>query len=260
MINKRIENLLKKKEENELIVGSSVSASDVMISEAMAYSGFDLIWIDMEHTPLDKKEVLMHITAIQGAGKAALVRVPWNDPVLVKPILDIGPDGIIFPMVSNGEQAQLAVKSIAYPPMGIRGYGPLRANCYGTMKEYLEYVRKNILCFVQIETLEGVNNIEEICNCQGVDGILFGGMDLSASLGGLGLVDTSTFRNAVKQVAGAVKEAGRFLGCCAPDDEISMEIYFDSDVDIYLASGDISMLTAYAKYMVKKLQNARKSI
>lgn len=236
-----------------MLVGSSVSTSDLMITEALACAGLDLLWVDMEHTPLDRKEILGHIMAAQGMGIPIFVRVPWNDPVLVKPVLDMGPDGIIFPMISNEEEACRAAASMTYPPEGIRGYGPLRANRYGMEKSYLAQARKNMLCFAQIETKEGVDKIEEICACQGIDGILYGGMDLSASLGKLGETDTLEFAHAVWKVAGSVKKAGLLLGCCAPDQGPLVELYQKTGVDLYLASGDLAMLTAYAADMRKRL-------
>lgn len=253
--NDRITSLFEKKKANQLLVGSSISSSDSMISEALAYLGFDILWVDMEHTPSDKREILSHITAIQGAGVPVLVRVPWNDPILVKPILEMGPDGIIFPMVSSLEEAEKAVKSISYPPIGCRGYGPLRANKYGADKEYLKNIGENLLCFIQIETQQAVDNIEEICSCPGLDGVLFGGMDLSASLGALGETNTPAFAQAVQKVCKIAKQRGKLVGCCAPDDEKSRVLYLSAGVEIYLASGDIAMMTAYARNMLSSFHN-----
>lgn len=242
-------------ENRKLLVGSSISTSDPMISEALAYSGVDLLWIDTEHTPLSKNSVFMHMAVTQGAGVPVLARVAYNDPVLTKPLLDMGVDGIIFPMVSNAEEALRAVSSMTYPPHGIRGYGPLRANRYGEVSDYFLTARDNILCFVQIETSEGVDNIEEICAVPGIDGVLYGGMDLSASLGSFGYIDSPQCLNAIAHVSTAAKKEGLLLGCCAPDDDKSIEIYMNAGVDIYLASGDLAMLCAYAKKMTVKIRS-----
>ena len=255
MRNCRLEKFYGKLANRTRVVGSSISTSDPMIAEALGYSGLDFLWIDMEHTPLEKAQILYQLMAVQSTGIPAFVRVPWNDFILVKPILDMGPDGIIFPMISSADEARKAIAAIEYPPKGIRGYGPLRANKYGNENEYLQNSRNNLLCFVQIETLEGVEQIEEICTCAGIDGILYGGMDLSASLGHIGKVNTKEFENAIGYVAKIVKKYGLILGGCGPDYGPLMELYFKVGLDLYLASGDLAMLMKYAEDMVKRFKS-----
>ena len=99
MRNCRLEKFYGKLANRTRVVGSSISTSDPMIAEALGYSGLDFLWIDMEHTPLEKAQILYQLMAVQSTGIPAFVRVPWNDFILVKPILDMGPDGIIFPNV-----------------------------------------------------------------------------------------------------------------------------------------------------------------
>ena len=112
-------NILRIKEKilnNEIVLGTLVSLNDPEVSEILCSCGYDFIWIDGEHGLLDKKMIDMHIMAIRGCGAAPFVRVPWNDPVLVKPILEMGPAGIVFPMVSSVEEAKKAVEACRYPP------------------------------------------------------------------------------------------------------------------------------------------------
>jgi len=111
-----LDKIKEKIKEKELVIGTILESNDNCIAELMGKVGFDFVWIDGEHGPLDKKEILYHIMAAQGAGLAAFVRVAWNDPVLVKPILDMGADGIIFPFIRNAEDAEKAVNSCLYPP------------------------------------------------------------------------------------------------------------------------------------------------
>lgn len=114
-----------------------------MLTEALAMSGFDAVWIDMEHTAIGKEALLNNLIAIRAGGAASFVRVPWNDPVQTKPLIDMGIDGIIFPYIRTVEDAKLAVASCAYPPEGIRGYGPLRSLEYGKISKQ-EYVDKRL--------------------------------------------------------------------------------------------------------------------
>lgn len=177
-------------DEKRLIVGTHIRSQDPFISEMLAQMGFDILWIENEHANLDKYQTMLHVMAAQSAGKAAIVRVPWNDPVLVKPILEIGVDGIIFPMISTAQEARAAVASCTYPPKGVRGFGPLRANNYGLMdmKHYLETADQSIFKIIQIEHYAGADNIEEILDVEGIDGVVVGQFDLSATLGILGQI------------------------------------------------------------------------
>lgn len=174
----------------ELSIGSGFTYNDPEVAETMCETGIDFVWIDGEHGPLDKRNINLTIMAVISKGVAPFVRVSWNDPVLVKPILEMGPAAIIFPFIKTVEDAKLAVSSCKYPPQGIRGFGPRRANYYSTMenREYLELAKSEPWVILQIEHIDGVNNLEEILRVDGVDSIVVGSNDLSASIGLLGQV------------------------------------------------------------------------
>nr|WP_320129428.1 aldolase/citrate lyase family protein [uncultured Sphaerochaeta sp.] len=113
------------------VVGGHVFFTDPSITEAMATFGYDFLWIDGEHGPFDKQNLLMHVMAANEGGSAAFVRVAANDPVIIKPILEMGIDGIIIPMVLTEQETKDAMAACLYPPEGIRGFGPRRAIGYG---------------------------------------------------------------------------------------------------------------------------------
>lgn len=164
--------------------GTGISLTDPGVTEALA-GDLDLFWIDMEHTALSLDAVRHHLMAIKGSDAAALVRVPWNDPVLIKPVLDIGADGIIVPMVQSAADVAKAVAACRYPPLGSRGFGPLRPLDYGrrNAKEVCGASDETIVVVVQIEQAEAVQNIDEILAVDGLTSIAFGPNDLAASLG-----------------------------------------------------------------------------
>lgn len=127
---------------------------------------------------------------INGAGVTGLVRVPWNEPVIIKRILDLGADGIVVPMVTTASDVVQAVSASRYPPEGIRGFGPRRPSRYGRFfQEYINGPAKEIIVLVQIEHIKGVENLDEILSVCGLDGILIGSQDLSGSMGLLGEPD-----------------------------------------------------------------------
>src|SRR5436190_23939488 len=111
----------------QVCLGTGITFADAAVTEALCRV-FDFVWIDLEHTPLSLESVQGHLMATKGTDVAPLVRVPWNDPVLIKPVLDLGAAGVIVPMVRTPEDVARAVAACRYPPAGVRGYGPRRAS------------------------------------------------------------------------------------------------------------------------------------
>jgi 2-keto-3-deoxy-L-rhamnonate aldolase RhmA len=189
-------------------IGTYVSLADSAVTSILGYAGSDFLFIDMEHTALGKKEILEHIVAASESGTASFVRVPWNDPVLVKPIIDMGPDAIIFPWIRNAEDAKRAIAACEYPLSGIRGYGPKRANLYGAIDTptYLEEASKQTWRILQIELADAVENIDEILSVEGVDSIMVGPSDLSGSMGVLQQTAHPEVKAAFDRIAKSAKE------------------------------------------------------
>ena len=116
----------------KVCLGTVISLTDPTVTEALCPL-FDFLWIDMEHSVLSLEAVQAHVMAARGSGAATLVRVPWNDPVLVKPVLDLGASGVIVPMVRTADDVRRAVAACLYPPEGVRGFGPRRPSQYGRL-------------------------------------------------------------------------------------------------------------------------------
>ena len=173
---------------HELCFGTHISNTEADFYELCGLIGYDYVWIDNEHAGMTQPMIKNAIVATNAGGAAAFVRVPDHEMANVKPVLECGPDGVIFPMVNTPEQAKKCMDSCLYPPAGKRGYGPLRAIDYGTMgwDEYIEKADSSFLRLVQCETVEAVRNLEKIIQVPGVDVIICGPMDLSASAGRTG--------------------------------------------------------------------------
>ena len=178
----------KKMERNQLCFGTHCSTTEPWYYEMCGFLGYDYVWIDNEHAGMTMPMVQNAIVATNAGGCAAFVRVQNHDIANVKPVLEVGPDGIIFPMVNTPEEAEKCVSVCTYPPKGIRGFGPLRAIQYGNMPldTYLEQVDQSILKLMQCEHVDAVNHLDEILEVPGVDGIICGPMDLSASINKMG--------------------------------------------------------------------------
>lgn len=188
MVNARLERHKKKIENGELLVSTGVYYTDPCIVEQLGTVGYDMMWIDQEHTGFTLEIIRSHIQAAAAADIFSMVRVVDLNPATVKPILEMAPDGVIFPMINTVEAAQQAIASCLYPPKGIRGFGPVRANRFGAvpMDEYIRDAEKCLWRILQIEHVEGVKNLDKILEVPGIDSIVVGPNDLSASLGVLG--------------------------------------------------------------------------
>lgn len=225
--------LRKKFEEGSLVIGTHIRSQDPCISELLAALGYDMLWIENEHSNLDKYQTTLHIMAAQAEGAAAIVRLPWNDPVLAKPILELGVDGVVFPMINSAEEARRAVAACTYPPRGVRGMGPIRANHYGLVsnEEYIAHADEQIFKIMQIEHREGVENIEEILEVEGVDGIVVGQFDLSASLGILPNVYAKENLAHIRKVFEACRRHGKICGISSEPKEEVVQMYLDMGVN-----------------------------
>src|SRR5207253_3124908 len=115
--------------QGQVCLGTVISFTDPTVTEALC-PVLDFVWIDMEHNALSLETVQAHIMATKGSDTTPLVRMPWNDPVLIKPVLDIGAAGVIVPLVRTAEDVRRAVAACLYPPEGIRGFGPRRPSNY----------------------------------------------------------------------------------------------------------------------------------
>jgi 2-keto-3-deoxy-L-rhamnonate aldolase RhmA len=171
----------------QLAVGTVISFTDATVTELLA-EDLDFVWIDMEHSPQTLQTVQAHVMAAGSLGATPLVRVAWNDHVLIKPVLDLGAEGIIVPQVATAEDARKAVAACLYPPEGVRGFGPRRPSRYGRRSgpEFCRELNQKMICVLQIEHGDAVQNIDQIVAVEGVTSLVIGPNDLAGSLGHTG--------------------------------------------------------------------------
>lgn len=197
----------------EVSIGSWMSMAHVSIAEILASAGYEWVVVETEHTAIDNSEVLKLVMAIEGAGAIPLVRLAWNDPIQCKAVMDSGAAGVLVPMVNTRADAQLAVQSVKYPPLGFRGVGLARAQGYGQdFNAYVARANADSLLIVQIEHIDAVRNIEEICAVPGIDGTFIGPYDLSMSMGIPGQLDHPDLLKARQRVLDATLARGLTAG------------------------------------------------
>lgn len=232
-----MENCREKLKNGKVLCGTHIFNDDVLTAHLIAQCGFDYLWIDMEHTELTKRQVrdILIATETRQATAARFVRVPKLDPDEVKPIIDMGADGIIFPMIRTKADADLAVASCTYPPEGIRGFFPRAAIRYG-LDDALEYTKaagKKIWKLIQIETREAYENIEEILENDQIDAFIIGPMDSSGAFGHLTDVTHPEVLVHIEQAIRKIKEKGRYVGVSIGNyDEESIKFWIDLGVNM----------------------------
>jgi 4-hydroxy-2-oxoheptanedioate aldolase len=200
-----------KKGERQIGLWSSLASSYSV--EVIAGAGFDWILLDTEHSPNDLESVLAQLQAAAAYPTTPIVRVPWNDMVMIKRYLDIGAQSLLIPYVSSAEEAERAVSYTRYPPKGLRGVaGTTRATRFGRIKDYAKRAHEEICVLVQVETQEAIANIEAICAVDGVDGVFIGPADLHASLGLTGEVANPEVKPLIDEAIKLIRGCGKAPG------------------------------------------------
>ena len=252
--------LLQRVRAGERLYGAHTFFTDPQIGNAFAYLGYDFVWIDGEHAPFDKERLLMEVIAVNEGGSAAFVRVPWNDPVLIKPVLEMGVDGIILPMVETEEDAKRAVAACSYPPTGCRGYGPKRAAKYGIqpVQEYIKESSQSFLTIVQVETALGVSNIPKIAAVPGIDVIIIGPSDLSGSIGLLKQADHPDVQKIYDEAAALCCESGIAWGVSIKPDIATVREWEKRGAQIIGCADDLSFVVNSGREFLRKVTEENK--
>ncbi len=190
--------------------------------EGLGWAGYDWLLIDGEHAPVSVADALMHLRILAATPTVPIVRLPWNDPVLLKQFLDIGTQTIMLPYVQSAEEARRAVAAIHYPPRGTRGVAAMhRASRYGFARGYLGAASDTLFLIVQAETKEALAAVEEIAAVEGVDAVFFGPGDLAASMGKLGQAGDAEVTAAIDAAAAKVRAAGKVAGVLAASADLA---------------------------------------
>ena len=239
----------------EKLVGTMVTLASASSAEVLASLGFDWLFVDAEHGPLETRELLGILQAV-GDKAACIVRVPEAAEVPIKKALDLGAHGIIVPQVNTPEQAASVVRWARYPPEGARGVGLARAHGYGvTMREYLATANRDIAVIVQAEHIQAVEHIDAIVRVPGVDAVQLGPYDLSASLGRMGQVDDPAVVAALDRVIAACRAVGMPLGCFGVT-AAAVQPFVARGCTMIVAGVDTLYLASGAKALLDELRGA----
>jgi 4-hydroxy-2-oxoheptanedioate aldolase len=223
-------------------LGFWTSLCSNVAAEILAGSGFDWILIDTEHAPNDVFGIIGQLQAMMGGSAEPVVRVAWNDTVLIKRILDIGARSLLVPFVQNADEARHAVAATRYPPHGVRGAAATtRSNRFGRIANYHRKAHEDICILVQVETRSALKEIEAIAAVDGVDGVFIGPSDLAADLGHLADVKNAEVQAAIADACARIHKAGKPAGILTgdPDDAIR---YFKAGFTFVATGNDAGVL------------------
>lgn len=235
-------------------VGLWLSLSNNYAAEAVASAGYDWLLVDMEHTPADLQNVLGQLQTIAQYGSTAIVRPPWNEPVVVKRLLDMGAPGLLFPMVQTVAEAQAAVAATRYPPQGVRGVaGTMRANAFGRMTDYFKRVEDETAVLIQLETQAAVANAVEIGMVDGVHGVFFGPADIGADMGHVGQPMHPEVWGAIRPAAQQLIDRGVPVGTLVSDPDFALEL-LNSGFTFVACGSDAGLLARGADALLRTVR------
>jgi 4-hydroxy-2-oxoheptanedioate aldolase len=232
-------------------IGLWLSMTSPVATEVVAGAGFDWVLVDMEHSANDLVDVAAHLRAAVGGSAEPVVRVPWNEPVLVKRLLDAGARSLLFPFVQSADEASRAVAATRYPPKGIRGVaGTTRANRYGRVKDYPERVEGELCVLVQVETQQALGEIEAIAAIDGIDGLFIGPADLSASMGYIGDWQRPEIWQAIIAAGQRIRKAGKAPGFLSVREDECRKV-LDAGFQFVAVGSDVAILARQSEALVR---------
>ena len=235
------------------LVGTIVGLPSPEIAEIMAGAGFDWLFIDAEHGPIDP---LTAQRMLQAAGRCpCIVRVPAADEAWLKKVLDIGAAGVLVPQVRTASEVERVVERCRYAPQGVRGIGAARAHAYGARyAEYAATANETVAVIVQAENREAIDNIEAIASVPGVDAVFVGPYDLSASFGKLAAVDDAEVVGAIRRVRDVCRQRSVALGAFAATPDAARPLIADG-FNLIAVGADTSALVSASRAVVDALKN-----
>lgn len=244
----------------EKLSGTLVCLCDPCLCEIFGRLGYDFIWIDTEHTYLSYKDVLIHLNAARSVGTPAIVRLPQNDPTATKKILEMGPEGIIFPMVRTADEVRELIAQTLYPPEGVRGFGPMRAIGYGAcaVADYVERDSLDLCRFVQIEHTDCIEELEEIAQIPYVDGFIFGPNDLSGSMGKLGAVFDRDVTENIRRAIEILRRHGKTVGLAGGYSPETLKHWCEMGIDLLASGADWNFLFDMGKEVLARMRTYHK--
>lgn len=228
----------------DIQIGLWVAMGDASVAELAAGCGFDWLVIDGEHGPNGLRDVLAQLRAV-GEKSHPVVRVRDDNRAVIKQMLDIGAQTLLVPMIDAAEQAREVVRSVSYPPQGVRGVGAAlaRASEYGGVSDYMQNANDEVCLLLQVENRAGIEALDDILKVEGVDGIFIGPADLAADMGYLGNPGAPEVQAVVVDALTRIRAAGRAAGILTSDRKLAAS-YAEMGVEFLAVGSDVGVMRA----------------
>lgn len=224
-------------------VGLFVCMASAYSMEILAGAGYDWLVVDAEHSPNNPASVTAQLQAAAAYPVQLLVRPMNHDPALIKQYLDAGAQTLLVPLVDDAAQAAALVQAVRYPPEGIRGVAAslARASRWNSVKDYVKHANDEVCLVVQVETRQGLANLDAILAVDGVDAVFIGPADLAASLGHLGESGHPEVRSAIEDALRRIRASGKAAGIFVTDPELAAK-YRGIGASFVAVGADASLL------------------
>ncbi|MEC8630899.1 MAG: HpcH/HpaI aldolase/citrate lyase family protein [Pseudomonadota bacterium] len=228
----------------EVQIGLWLGLGDPSAAELAAGTGFDWVLIDGEHGPNGLRDVLDQLRGI-GEQTQVVVRTRDDNRADIKQMLDIGAQTLLVPMIESGAQAAEVVRSMKYPPQGVRGVGAAlaRASGYNGITDYLQTANDEVCVLVQVESRAGIDALDDILSVYGVDGVFVGPADLAADMGMLGKPGAPEVQEVVVSTLTRIRAAGKAAGILTSDQTLAAQ-YKEKGVEFLAVGSDVGVLRA----------------
>ncbi|MBE2207602.1 MAG: host specificity protein [Saprospiraceae bacterium] len=208
-----------KLQQGAVVYGILSPTTDPVVCEYIGYTGFDLYMMDAEHGAITLTEATHIIRACETAGIPVWARIRSVDEKLILQFLDAGISGVMMPGIRTAEDVRRLVAAVKYPPLGNRGMGPVRAADYLmgrlSQRQYVQWANDQIVILPQIETLECLENLDEILQVEGVDGFIIGPRDLAMAMGYYDGPANEEVKHTINGIMAKVRAAGKWVGTVA---------------------------------------------
>lgn len=227
-------------------IGTWLMAAAPATAEALGHTGFDFLVVDMEHVPIGTPELAHILRAVGCTPAEPVVRLAWNDPVLVKQAMDAGARTLMLPFVQTAEEAEAAARAMRYPPDGSRGVAAVhRASRFGRVPDYLRRANAAACNIVQLETPEAIERLPAIAAVPGVDALFVGPGDLSAAMGHVGDIAHPEVQRMIERAAAAARAAGKPVGIVGPNPQM-VGRFLGYGYSFAAVASDLAMMTGRA--------------
>ncbi len=244
--------------DGKTVFGCWLGLADTYSTELMGTAGFDWLVIDGEHAPNDLRSILGQLQVLQASSSHAVVRVPIGETYLIKQVLDAGAQTVLVPMVDNADQARQLVRDVSYPPHGNRGvgYALSRASRFSQIADYGLTADDEICLLVQVESVAGLGNLEDILAVDGIDGVFIGPADLAADMGHMGNATHPDVQAAIMGALTKIDASGKAAGILSTKDEMTTAA-IKAGARFVAVGADVLLLSHAAQALAKKWRDTQ---